>query len=356
MGLGLEGAYGVEGAWDSLRNIIAERKKDEILKYKQEEDRRQYELQLRQQNESEKWRELQFQGLQDERLRQNTDRDEQRTALNEVRKQAEQDRMVASIRNRFNLLPIGQQVGAKDVAQAQQAGIEGLLTPGKIDPANPDAPQTWTYSGSAAAQQHVADAEDRKRAQDESNALRLAISNKPSFAFPTVMGPDGQPLVVGVNRRDATAAPVVIGGAAPTGAQRGQQSEAIAAGGGLDQLEKLYKDEYVGPLQGPINVAKASTGYTDDPNLAEFLAQSAAIKNRVIKAITGAQMSETEAKRITAQIPTMSDPPAMWKAKLKATRDNYQYLLNAIAGKSGGGAAPPPPKADISGARDKYKY
>jgi hypothetical protein len=39
MSLGLENAWGAQGAWDALHSIIAERKKDEILKQKAEDDR-----------------------------------------------------------------------------------------------------------------------------------------------------------------------------------------------------------------------------------------------------------------------------------------------------------------------------
>ena len=58
----------------------------------------------------------------------------------------------------------------------------------------------------------------------------------------------------------------------------------------------------------------------------DLLAATSAFKNAIIKDITGAQMSEPEAKRIMKQIPDENDPPIRWRAKAKQTRKNLDFL------------------------------
>ena len=68
----------------------------------------------------------------------------------------------------------------------------------------------------------------------------------------------------------------------------------------------------------------------DQKDFAEFKAVTAGFKNAVIKAITGAQMSEQEAKRIMEQIPTENDILVSWKAKAKASVYSLNDLENRM--------------------------
>lgn len=68
-----------------------------------------------------------------------------------------------------------------------------------------------------------------------------------------------------------------------------------------------------------------------DPGQASYYANIATMKNATIKAITGAQMSEPEAKRIAYQIPSESDQPEEHMAKMLATYANQQYLQKRLA-------------------------
>ena len=63
-------------------------------------------------------------------------------------------------------------------------------------------------------------------------------------------------------------------------------------------------------------------------------------KNSIIKAITGAQMSEVEAKRIIQQIPNENASPSAFKAGLKrAWRATNERIQTKVKGAEKGGYA-----------------
>lgn len=89
----------------------------------------------------------------------------------------------------------------------------------------------------------------------------------------------------------------------------------------LDSLGKMYKPEYTGPIAGRAGGVQSVTGIGLSPGEASFRAATSTFRNQVIKAVTGAQMSEPEAQRIRKQIPEENDPPEVWRAKRQeATR------------------------------------
>ncbi len=90
----------------------------------------------------------------------------------------------------------------------------------------------------------------------------------------------------------------------------------------LTKIGQDYRDEFVGPGLGrvnelktmlpegtPFHLADLPTGYTD------FAPQQAALTNDFIKFMTGAQMSESEAKRLSLQVPQGTDRGDVWKGK-----------------------------------------
>jgi len=93
----------------------------------------------------------------------------------------------------------------------------------------------------------------------------------------------------------------------------------------LDNLRGLYSDAFTGPVAGRIGKVKDVFGGNTDKQ-SEFNAATSAFKNQIIKEITGAQMSEPEAKRIMKQVPDVNDPPSVWKAKWKQSRRNISVL------------------------------
>lgn len=114
----------------------------------------------------------------------------------------------------------------------------------------------------------------------------------------------------------------------------------------LNDLETLKKDEWLGPATGRYTEFKINLPGADVPNdLAKFAAQTATLKNAVVKAVTGAAMSEPEAKRIMAQVPNFTDKPNVWKQKLDATRENLSLLRRRTIELSGGTVNDTPAKS-----------
>lgn len=95
----------------------------------------------------------------------------------------------------------------------------------------------------------------------------------------------------------------------------------------LDNLKALFDSTKtkVGPIKGRIAPTAGLLGLTTDEQEA-FMAATSAFKNAVIKDITGAQMSEVEAKRIMKQIPDITDPPTRWLAKWRQTKRNLEFI------------------------------
>ena len=100
----------------------------------------------------------------------------------------------------------------------------------------------------------------------------------------------------------------------------------------VDMFENQGGKDLVGPLEGRARSAGQKVpGVPVNKQFANFDAATAAFRNSVIKAITGAQMSEPEANRIRQQIPEVTDKPDVWRAKAEQTKKNLQDLKNRIA-------------------------
>lgn len=106
----------------------------------------------------------------------------------------------------------------------------------------------------------------------------------------------------------------------------------------LDDIERLLPSmlSSIGPIQGRLTSVQLKTGVGVTEELAEFAAQITGLKNAVIKAITGAQMSEPEAKRIMGQIPDLDNPDAVFRARMATTRRNLETLKRRTIELSGG--------------------
>jgi len=119
---------------------------------------------------------------------------------------------------------------------------------------------------------------------------------------------------------------VSINSEKPASAQeRTDIADARASLDSLTNLQSLFDAAYVGPLAG--RVGKVRDIFGGNPQAqSEFNAATSAFKNSIIKQITGAQMSEPEAKRIMKQIPEVTDPPTVWQAKAKQSIDNIKRM------------------------------
>jgi hypothetical protein len=337
MGLGLQGAYGLEGGWDALAQIIATRKKDELLAQAEQDRQRQLALQEAQQAENDQYRRMTFEGLQQDRQARNEDRDAARKSQDEARQQAEQDRKVAAIRARFNLFPIGQQVGATDLVDAREAGIDPLLSPSQIDPTNPNAPQTWTYSGSSAQQQHVQDAADRKAAQDEANTLRLEIARLAKSGG----GGDGRPYynpipdtgqpsgISAFNARTGKLEPVepvggqshLVGPAAKNALAKVKDFDEVLAN--LDTLETVGKKtnwQGTGPLAG-VRGMLSGAGLLPDPTGDQIRATVGYVRALIAHPLFGSAFTATEKAMMDSFVANPSLVGPAQQSRIEAMRN-----------------------------------
>jgi hypothetical protein len=109
--------------------------------------------------------------------------------------------------------------------------------------------------------------------------------------------------------------------------ERKDITDAQASIDSLDNLKALFDDpkSKTGIIPGATTQALGLIGKTTQEQ-ENLQAATFAFKNRIIKQITGAQMSEQEAKRIMKQVPDLGDPPTRWKAKFEQTVKNLKIL------------------------------
>ena len=101
--------------------------------------------------------------------------DTQQKSIDQERQSREQDRLIDNIRQRLNIIKPGTHVSQTDFDDAQKAGLGAALTE---DPVVGTGPKTWTWAGSASAQQAAQNEADRVAASKESADLRrLAMTN-----------------------------------------------------------------------------------------------------------------------------------------------------------------------------------
>jgi hypothetical protein len=117
-------------------------------------------------------------------------------------------------------------------------------------------------------------------------------------------------------------------GARPSEGEMTKLSSTDALKGVMADVEKDFKPEYVGPIAGRVgNVLGATIG--NSPEQARFRAKMTLYKNRLIKIITGAQMSEQEVPRLMAEIPNELDPSTNFLEKWRAAIENIDYEIKA---------------------------
>jgi hypothetical protein len=140
--------------------------------------------------------------------------------------------------------------------------------------------------------------------------------------------------------------------AAPS-ALPGAQRQALADNNAgielLNTIEQTYKPEYTGFVQG--RVGQLATKVVGEGGLlggsegsAKFYADITTLKNQVIKAITGAQMSEPEARRIMDQLPIAGISDDAFKARMASSKANMDRITKMIW-EVGSGLRPPNPDA-----------
>jgi len=220
MGLGLQGALGIQGGFDTLNEIIATRKKDEILAQAEQDRQRQLALQEAAQRDNEAYRRMTFEGLERQRKLQDEDRDQAARDRKDIADQAARDRKAAIVKTRLETLPPGSLGSGQDVVDADEQGLGALYTPkatlpqahgmvehlGGAAPVDPSSPPETIYSKGATSSQlqHIQDAQDRKQIALDAASLRKALAaaaaaNKPPSTYytgyPSTTSPTGVVLI-----------------------------------------------------------------------------------------------------------------------------------------------------------------
>lgn len=190
----------------------------------------------------------------------------------------------------------------------------------------------------------------------DANRKRTAAGSQgggnPYFTYQTTFDPQGRP--TGAIRFDARGGPPkFVDVSAMTGGGQLRQppgtlgQDSIRNDAALDQLDRLVtmfnqgaKND-IGPAEGRARAIGQNVPLLPtSERFSNFAAASEAFKNATIKAITGAQMSEPEAKRIVGQIPLVTDKPMVWVAKALQTKQNLQDIENRIKTARPDGAQP----------------
>jgi hypothetical protein len=191
---------------------------------------------------------------------------------------------------------------------------------------------------------------------DANRRQRAASERAPYFTYQPVFDSTGKP--ISAIRFDARGGPPQVvdvsaltggGQLKPPPGDTGKQAISNEVSTvQLDRLSEMFEKggkAFVGPVAGRWETLKQQTpGFEPNKTYANFKAATDAFKNSVIKAVTGAAMSEPEARRIMGQIPDVTDKPDVWTAKAEQTRKNLADLAKILAAKP----APAPPSAGES--------
>lgn len=201
---------------------------------------------------------------------------------------------------------------------------------------------------------------------DANRKQKAATERAPYFTYQPVFDPQGRP--ISAIRFDARGGPpqvvdvsALTGGGQlkpPPGTTAQQSINDEVSVNQLDRLKTMFDGgaaRFIGPAEGRArSLGQSIPGVPVNKTFADFEAASAAFRNSVIKAITGAAMSEAEATRIRQQIPDVTDKPEVWLSKAAQTRKNLGDLAKVLATKAG---KPPtttaPPKNETPDERIK---
>lgn len=316
-------------------------------------------IRLRQQDESERSNRSR-ESYQDKALQENIAlRMLQQDQLNQNRQNIQDEKENSRVLRTINLRPIGSPVTEDEFTREQRAGVPASLYDVKREGGyltgeeqGPTMSQSITSKGTPEqmmALQRIKDAEAARKAADEDRDLnrqqqllmrQMTEKRLWDFGPPTIViaGPDGTPRIV---PRGQANVPGGVAAPAPAGVQTQAINNEVSSEQ-LDRLKGMFDasgKNMVGPIEGRVrSLGQKIPGVPVNEDFANFEAETSAFRNSVIKAITGAQMSEVEANRIRQQIPEVNDKPEVWNAKYAQTQRNLKDLNNRLRARAGGGA------------------
>lgn len=153
----------------------------------------------------------------------------------------------------------------------------------------------------------------------------------------------------------------------PSAGERDKFTDDATALGQANDLRRLYRKEFVGPMTGQLQGVASKVGAPASligiklrPGEADFRGALAQYRNRVINALSGAAVSESEARRMAEQIPQETDPSETFEAKLRQTEQNLRNVASTrrttatSTGVDLSGLAPLPGSDEMVRMRDPY--
>jgi len=233
--------------------------------------------------------------------------------------------------------------------------------------------QMLRLAGLGAEHEDRGNAARERRAVAGFNARARAVPPKVAAPFDPATDPDLQRdrarknEGLGVYRENPGTTPAVIqnpdgsttiipgGGKLPSAGEREKLTEDESGLAQIGRISLLFKPEYVGPGAA----VKAITANFTDAGLsseeADFRAALADFRNKAINRISGAAVSESEAKRMEQQLPNIGNPEKMFTSKLRQSEANLRDLatrrrdIYSRTGLNLSGLSPLPSGADSSG-------
>ncbi len=107
---------------------------------------------------------------------------------------------------------------------------------------------------------------------------------------------------------------------------QGKISELLTIKDALNEIGRLYKDKYVGPVKGRVGKVEEEWVGNLPSEQVEFYNWTRDIKDALLRARSGAQINEQEYKRLTSFLPGENLPPATFKAR----KNRFEQEVNII--------------------------
>jgi hypothetical protein len=246
------------------------------------------------------------------------------------------DELVKALTPEFREFDVGGEKRFVDVNPYTNPAIKGLavkktLTPGEV--------QTGAHQSATLA--------ETRRHHGATEATQAASVGVPAGFRRTADGSRLEPIPGGPADQ-------------PTATQKDELTSISRTQQQAGRLKAMFKPEFVG-FKGTMGEfmdkygSQVVPGIDGDQERIQFRALAADLENQYIKAISGATVPTTEVPRLRRAIPTASDSPAQYKAKLEEMERNLAELPNVIRNGAKPGApdaAPPKPapqSPDLSG-------
>lgn len=193
---------------------------------------------------------------------------------------------------------------------------------------NPNDPAAYTAENLAEADAVLVGREKKEDKIQKRDVRNITMGENEATVIETSPGSgEYEMLVIGgmpATGRKRAGVEITLGEPASAG-ERTAIAETRATIGLMDNIKGLFDETFVGPITGRVGSVKNIFG-ANTKQQSDFIAASSALKNTIIKSVTGAQMSEAESKRILKQVPNENDAPEVWLSKWEQTNRNLEEL------------------------------